>query len=198
VYARTAKQLFFETLVIMFVQLFVICLGPICIPIWGLFPIVLVFLQKCWAKFVKGEKVNFFSSTSSSKSNDDGSNASSEITSLHGEKRYTGVIVPETSEKYYEIIKSSETLVVVDFTASWCGPCQKIKPVFHKFATEYNAEFLQVDVDEFDKIAQKAKVNAMPTFQFYANGNKVDELVGASEEELRQLIQKYVGKSKKS
>ena len=64
---------------------------------------------------------------------------------------------------------------------AWCGPCQQIKPKFKQFAKEYNAEFLQVDVDEFEKVAQEAKVTAMPTFHFYANGKKVAESVGADE-----------------
>ena len=178
----------------MIVQLFVICLGPICIPIWGLFPIVLVFLQKCWAYFVKGEKVNFFSTTAAE--DGDGSKGTSANISLSGTKRYTDVVVPKTNEEYYNVIKTSNTLVVVDFTASWCGPCQQIKPKFKQFAKEYNAEFLQVDVDEFENVAQKAKVSAMPTFHFYANGKKVAEFVGADEKKIRQLIEKYVGKSK--
>ena len=100
--------------------------------------------------------------------------------------------------KYHEILKTSKTLVVVDFTASWCGPCQQIKPAFKQFAKEYNAEFLQVDVDEFDDIAHDAEVNAMPTFQLYANGEKIDELVGANEDNLRKLIELNIGKSKDS
>ena len=187
----------------MIVQLFVICLGPICIPIWGLFPIVLLFLQKCYAYF-KGEKVDFFNYSSVTKKNKensdnkDGKETTKKAGNLRGTKRYTEVIVIDSDDKYHEILKTSKTLVVVDFTASWCGPCQQIKPAFKQFAKEYNAEFLQVDVDEFDDIAHDAEVNAMPTFQLYANGEKIDELVGANEDNLRKLIELNIGKSKDS
>ena len=69
-----------------------------------------------------------------------------------------------------------------------------IKPAFKQFAKEYIAEFLQVDVDEFDDIAHDAEVNSMPTFQLYANGEKIDELVGANEDNLRKLIELNIGK----
>ena len=138
--------------------------------------------------------MNFFSTTAAE--DGDGSKGTSANISLSGTKRYTDVVVPKSDEEYYNVIKTSNTLVVVDFTASWCGPCQQIKPKFKQFAKEYNAEFLQVDVDEFENVAQEAKVTAMPTFHFYANGKKVAESVGADEKKIRQLIEKYVGKSK--
>merc|ERR1711998_372524 len=74
-------------------------------------------------------------------------------------------------------------LVVVDFTASWCGPCQRIAPVFIKMAEEMpEVVFVKVDVDENDEVAAECGISAMPTFQFYKSGAKIDEMCGASED----------------
>eukprot|EP01082_Thalassiosira_pseudonana_P008212 g7358.t1 g7358 contig24:427857-428389(-) len=76
--------------------------------------------------------------------------------------------------------ESKSKLVVVDFTASWCGPCQMIAPHFQAMADENpNVTFVKVDVDAMDKIAQMCGVRAMPTFQFFKGGEKVDEMCGA-------------------
>mmetsp|Transcript_47831 Transcript_47831/g.101613 ORF Transcript_47831/g.101613 Transcript_47831/m.101613 type:complete len:106 (+) Transcript_47831:135-452(+) len=85
--------------------------------------------------------------------------------------------------------QSKEKLVVVDFTASWCGPCQMVAPHFEAMSNEFsNAIFVKVDVDAQDKIAQMCGIRAMPTFQFYKDGNKVDELMGANIGALKQKV----------
>jgi len=90
--------------------------------------------------------------------------------------------------------KSKMKLVVVDFTATWCPPCQRIAPKFEAMARDFSnlAIFVKVDVDDADtqKIAHKCGIQAMPTFQFYKNGVKVDELQGADEESLRNKVEK--------
>merc|ERR1712167_283408 len=70
-------------------------------------------------------------------------------------------------------------LVVVDFTATWCGPCQMIAPLFGELA-EKNPDvvFVKVDVDENQETAAACGINCMPTFQFYKNGAKTFEMQG--------------------
>ena len=80
-------------------------------------------------------------------------------------------------------------LVVVDFTASWCGPCQMIAPKFQVMSEEFkDVVFYKVDVDENDETAESQGISAMPTFIFYRDGKKVDSLTGASEAKLRQKL----------
>jgi thioredoxin 1 len=72
---------------------------------------------------------------------------------------------------------SSTTYVVVDFTASWCGPCQHIAPIFAKLAADKSVPghlaFAKVDVDAARDAAQEYTVTAMPTFMFFKEGKQV-------------------------
>ncbi|CAM9237123.1 unnamed protein product [Ectocarpus fasciculatus] len=88
------------------------------------------------------------------------------------------------------ISDSNDALVVIDFTATWCGPCQKISPVFELLSQELtDVVFLKVDVDENEETAQKYDVVQMPTFLFMRKGEVVDQFSGASVAMLREKIE---------
>ncbi|XP_058110575.1 thioredoxin H-type [Magnolia sinica] len=87
----------------------------------------------------------------------------------------------------------SKKLVVVDFTASWCGPCRFIAPVLSELAKKLpDVIFLKVDVDELKSVAQDWAIEAMPTFMFLKEGKIVDKVVGARKEELQQKVGKHM------
>ncbi|KAI8509746.1 Thioredoxin domain-containing protein 2 [Branchiostoma belcheri] len=89
------------------------------------------------------------------------------------------------------LAENKDKLIVVDFTASWCGPCRMIAPVFEKLAEENpDVIFVKVDVDANDETAGACGISAMPTFQCYKNGAKVEEMCGASEDKLREMVAK--------
>ena len=83
--------------------------------------------------------------------------------------------------------------MIIDFFAVWCGPCVMIGPKFVQIASENEGKaiFVKVDVDKLEGTSQKCGISAMPTFQVWKNGAKVDELVGASEAKLRELVSKH-------
>ena len=89
-----------------------------------------------------------------------------------------------------KLTEDQDVVVVVDFTAVWCGPCQKIAPFFATLASKYpkKALFVKVDVDELEDVAAGAEVMAMPTFQIYKKGEKVATLTGASEDKLQAMV----------
>ena len=88
------------------------------------------------------------------------------------------------------LASSTEQLVVVDWTASWCGPCKMIAPVFQSLAEKHpQVVFVKVDVDEHMEAAQRAGVSAMPTFQFIKNQQVVQQFAGADAQKLTKLVE---------
>ncbi|XP_038886211.1 thioredoxin H-type-like [Benincasa hispida] len=86
--------------------------------------------------------------------------------------------------------KESGKLIVVDFTASWCGPCRTIAPYFSELAKNHpGVIFLKVDVDELNTVASEWKINAMPTFVFVKGGETVHKIVGADKGALLKKLE---------
>lgn len=79
--------------------------------------------------------------------------------------------------------------VVIDFTATWCGPCKRIAPFYQKLEEQYkNVVFFKIDVDKYEDVAKEYKVDSMPTFITLLNGKIFKTLMGANEQKLEQLI----------
>jgi thioredoxin 1 len=91
-------------------------------------------------------------------------------------------------EKYI----SENQYVLIDFWATWCGPCLKIAPLVEKLAEEHkNVAFAKVDVDACEELSEMLNITAMPTFQIYKDGKLHKEWKGANDsklvEELKNL-----------
>jgi len=103
-------------------------------------------------------------------------------------------VLAEDSQFAAEMNVTGTKLVVVDFTASWCGPCQRIAPFFEDLARRYpRAVFLKVDVDQCTETAASNGVTAMPTFIFFRNKAKIDRLEGGNPDALEQKVKQHYG-----
>ncbi|KAK6525369.1 hypothetical protein TWF694_005508 [Orbilia ellipsospora] len=95
------------------------------------------------------------------------------------------------SLKEFQDLLNGEQPFIVDFWATWCGPCRVISPVFEKLSDDAANEgiaFYKVDVDTQEEISQEVGIRAMPTFIIFHKGNKVNELVGANPAGLTNLV----------
>lgn len=88
----------------------------------------------------------------------------------------------------------SKQLVVVDFYATWCGPCKEMAPKYEAMSKDFpQAKFVKVDVDKAKDLQQKYGVTAMPTFKLLRGGNEVDSVRGADEGALREKVGRLAG-----
>ncbi|XP_037678855.1 thioredoxin-like [Choloepus didactylus] len=96
----------------------------------------------------------------------------------------------ESKEDFKSALEDAEDKhVVIDFSATWCGPCKIIKPFFYSLSEKYSkVVFLEVDVDDCQDVAADCEVKCMPTFQFYKKGQKVGEFSGTNKEKLEATI----------
>lgn len=109
-------------------------------------------------------------------------------------KKYGGVNVLRSKKDYETSVvgASDEEVAVIDFFATWCGPCKVIAPVVEKMSNEepYSSKvkFFKIDVDNTPDVAQELGIRAMPTFKIFKGGKEVAEVVGANANDLRKKI----------
>ncbi|GLG96922.1 Thioredoxin [Gryllus bimaculatus] len=100
--------------------------------------------------------------------------------------------VKDLADFNQKLEEAGNNLVIVDFHATWCGPCKMIAPKIEEMSKDYtNVVFLKVDVDECEDIATQYDISAMPTFVFIKNKQKVEAFSGANADKLKELLLKF-------
>ena len=83
-------------------------------------------------------------------------------------------------------------LVVVDYFATWCGPCRNIAPFVEELSRKYpQVKFLKVDSDKVQDVCSERRISSLPTFQFFVKGNQVDEIKGADPAKLEGKVNQH-------
>ena len=98
-----------------------------------------------------------------------------------------------TEDNVKQIIEQSEYLLFY-FTASWCGPCQKIKPQIIKLKEGLktnNIKFYMIDIDENDTLCEKCNIKSVPTFILFKDKQEIGQCNGANIIPVAELIKPY-------
>lgn len=106
------------------------------------------------------------------------------------------MIVEVTDDNFAEEVEGGEGLTMVDFWATWCGPCRIIAPIVEELAEEYREKGLRVgklDVDSNPGTATKYNVRSIPSVLFFKDGELVYKVIGAvPRPHLEEKVQKHL------
>lgn len=86
-----------------------------------------------------------------------------------------------TDDSFANEVEQHDGLAVVDFWATWCGPCRMIAPILEQLGDEYagRVKVTKLDVDANQRTAMRFQVRSIPTLLFFKNGKLVDQVIGA-------------------
>jgi thioredoxin len=103
----------------------------------------------------------------------------------------TDVVILKDSTFEQEVLKS-DTPVLVDFWAVWCGPCKAIAPIVEDLAQKYKGKLkvAKMDVDENQVVAQQYGIRSIPTLLFFKGGRVVDTVMGSDKTKLEESAKK--------
>ena len=107
------------------------------------------------------------------------------------------VAVADTANWDGEVLNSSD-VVMVDFWAVWCGPCQMVAPIVDELAQEYQGRLkvMKLNTDEAPEVAGKYQIMSIPSILFFKGGEVVEKIVGArSKQQFKEIIDPLLSQS---
>lgn len=99
------------------------------------------------------------------------------------------------NSQFYNKLRTSDKLVVMDFFATWCGPCKMLTPIFESLSKEMSdkVDFAKLDIDRSLEIVQQYKIVSVPTTIIFKNGREVQRIVGfIPKEQLKSKIKAHI------
>jgi len=107
------------------------------------------------------------------------------------EKQESNKIITLSAKSYEK--ETGEGVVLVDYWATWCGPCKKMEPILKEISTETSVKIAKLNVDDYKAFVNTQKVGIIPTMIIYKDGEEVKRLTGAySKDELMEILKPYI------
>jgi len=99
------------------------------------------------------------------------------------------------NSQFYNKVRTSDKLVVMDFFATWCGPCRMLTPIFESLSNEMSdkVDFAKIDIDRSLEVAEEYKIVSVPTMIIFKNGKEVQRIVGfVPKEQIKSKIKAHL------
>ena len=171
------------------------CIGGVCVPYTAVVPLALLVFKWCLSKLAKlglvpdsvckALNLQQFEQSSCCKTDEKTGKTTCTAKSTVRELK--------DEEDFNNLLKEGD-IMLLKFTADWCNPCKAIQPFFEELSGRYagEADFLTIDVDEFEGIASKYKVAMMPTFVAVQKDKVLGELKGSSQPQLEAFVKEHL------
>lgn len=105
-------------------------------------------------------------------------------------------MVQELTEHSFSKEIAGTSPIIIDFWASWCGPCKMIAPIFEELSKEYTGKlrFAKISTEDYPDVAGQQEITGIPCLILFSKGKEVDRIIGAyPKAQLKQKIEQVLG-----